>query len=255
MRLGEGFMRLKSFTALSLALLILSAAPALAEEIIYFTNGKTMAIRGHNVEDGMIHVDLGNDGFIAFPESKVERIVEAGQNVYLAPSYSKANVSNGRYDGDIKVKPAAPVRFPVNGGSSVSSKFDSKKGLTVQQAPGSNWQELNPVQRGLHDIHTMYPMANSVNAAARRMGVVGRTSIRQGPNQGGLIGAEGYGGKQIINVKTSHNKNPNRHGVMRIGVRPSIPVNRRGQGAATAPPGGSGSSGNAGSAGSTQGGN
>jgi hypothetical protein len=72
---------------------VLMSAPALAEEIIYFTNGSSLPVRGHVVEGEMIKVDLGNDGFMAFPNSVVEKIVQADADVVLRPSL--ANVIDG----------------------------------------------------------------------------------------------------------------------------------------------------------------
>jgi hypothetical protein len=241
-------MRLKSLILAGMAVAVVSAPAVLAEEIIHFTNGKAMTIKSHEVSDGMVHVDLGSDGFIAFPESRVERIEKAGQDVYLPPSFRKANVANGRYDGDVKVDAGVSNNgaFPVSGRTSTSARYSSKRGTTVQNGGGSNWQELNPVSTGLHDIRTFHPAANNVNRAARGLGAVGRTSIMQMDNSGGLVGAKAFGSKQVIEVKTSHNSQPSRNQVMRIGPRPGMPINRRGQGQGT----GDGSTGaNAGSAG------
>lgn len=72
-------MRARFFLA-GLALLTLAAAPVLAGEVVYFKNGSQMAILGHAVEDGMLHVQLGPESNIAFPVEVVERVV-AGDNV------------------------------------------------------------------------------------------------------------------------------------------------------------------------------
>ena len=72
---------------------VLTAAPALAEEIIYFTNGSSLPVRGHVMEGDMIKVDLGNDGFMAFPSAVVDKIVQADADVVLGPSVS--NVIEG----------------------------------------------------------------------------------------------------------------------------------------------------------------
>lgn len=85
----------------------LAVGPAVAEEIIFFTNGTQMAIRGHSVEGEMVHVDLGDNAFMAFPFEKVERIEKAGENVFLSPSSSSTNKM-------IKVEPV-PGAAPVSG--------------------------------------------------------------------------------------------------------------------------------------------
>ena len=52
----------------------LLASPVLAEEIVYFSNGTAMPIKSYRIEKGMVHVDLGGNGAMAFPESMVDRI-------------------------------------------------------------------------------------------------------------------------------------------------------------------------------------
>jgi hypothetical protein len=61
----------------------LLASPALAEEIIYFTNGTTMPIKSHTVVREMIHVDLGVNSYMAFPLYMVEKVTRAGEEVEL----------------------------------------------------------------------------------------------------------------------------------------------------------------------------
>jgi hypothetical protein len=78
-------MRPKCFILPVLLLLTLSGT-ALAEEIIYFSNGTSMPIRRHEIKGEMIHVDLGSNSFMAFPVRMIERIEEAGKSVALRAS-------------------------------------------------------------------------------------------------------------------------------------------------------------------------
>jgi hypothetical protein len=71
--------------------LILFAGAASAEEIVFFANGSTMPIRAHEIHGEMLHVDLGSDGFMAFPLYMVDKIEKAGQNVILKPSHTPGN--------------------------------------------------------------------------------------------------------------------------------------------------------------------
>jgi hypothetical protein len=71
---------------LVVAAVLLAALPAAAEEIIYFTNGSSLPVRGHVIEGEMIKVDLGDDGVMAFPRFVVDKIVEAPRGVVLKPS-------------------------------------------------------------------------------------------------------------------------------------------------------------------------
>lgn len=80
-------MRNKGFI-LGILVAAVAAGSVSAEEVIYFTNGTVMPIRAHVVEGDTIKVDLGDNGFMAFPKSVVERIEEAGDDVILMPSTS-----------------------------------------------------------------------------------------------------------------------------------------------------------------------
>lgn len=61
----------------------LVAAPTLAEEIVHFTNGTTMAIESHSIEDGAVRVHLGGEGYLAFPLEQIEKIETAEGEVPL----------------------------------------------------------------------------------------------------------------------------------------------------------------------------
>ena len=67
-------MRRLSWLLTVLAVAVLSG-PAMAEEIIYFTNGTTMPVNGHEVDGEMIVVTLEGDATMAFPKEQVERVV------------------------------------------------------------------------------------------------------------------------------------------------------------------------------------
>jgi len=78
------------------ALLVLACAVGLppvvlADEVVHFTNGAEMAVRSHTVERDMVKLDLGNNSFIAFPMAMVDKIVNAGQDVFLNPTIHPAN--------------------------------------------------------------------------------------------------------------------------------------------------------------------
>jgi hypothetical protein len=63
----------------------------------------------------MIHVDLGDDSFMAFPMRMVDRVEKAGKRVSLSPSFSGGN-KQGRSrvadnDGSFPVRAQAPGRY------------------------------------------------------------------------------------------------------------------------------------------------
>jgi hypothetical protein len=67
-------MRRLTYIILALVLVGLSGA-SLADEVVTFTNGTSMPVRSHHVEDGMLHVDLGGNAFLAFPEDMVDGLM------------------------------------------------------------------------------------------------------------------------------------------------------------------------------------
>jgi hypothetical protein len=84
----------------SLARVLLVLAPfgfltsaALADEIVHFANGAEMTVRSHSLEQNnkTVKLDLGGNSFIAFPMSMVDKIVSAGKDVFLNPSFYPSN--------------------------------------------------------------------------------------------------------------------------------------------------------------------
>jgi hypothetical protein len=80
-------MRKTGWLRLGVAALLL-VPPAFAEEIVYFTNGTTLPIRSHRVLGDMVYVDLGDNGFMAFPAFLIEN-VEGTDGVKLKPSTAR----------------------------------------------------------------------------------------------------------------------------------------------------------------------
>ena len=76
---------------LALLLVVVWSLPAAADEIVYFANGTSMAIRSHKVDGDMIRVDLGAGAIMAFPVSMVERVMLGGRDVFTGPTYRPAN--------------------------------------------------------------------------------------------------------------------------------------------------------------------
>jgi hypothetical protein len=77
-------------TVVVLAVFVLAAGAALADEIIHFENGTHLPIRSHTVKDGMVHVVMGTNAKMAFPTSMVDRIERGGRLVY-DPSMATTN--------------------------------------------------------------------------------------------------------------------------------------------------------------------
>ena len=77
-------------TVVAVALFVLTTGVALADEVIHFENGTFLPIRSHTVKDNMVHVVLGSNASMAFPNSMVDRIERGGRLVY-DPSATLAN--------------------------------------------------------------------------------------------------------------------------------------------------------------------
>ena len=88
---------------LLLAVLGLLPSVVLADEIVHFTNGAEMTVRSHAVEQDntMVRLDLGGNSFIAFPMSMVDKIVSAGQDVFLNPSFHPSNQAIAGVPGSV----------------------------------------------------------------------------------------------------------------------------------------------------------
>jgi hypothetical protein len=99
-------MRKSRFLLLFLVVALFSA-PALAQKVIHFANGTSLPIKDFVIEDSMIHVDLGGDGYIAFPAEMIDRVEEAGIAVPFMPS----NVA----DEVVRQVPDPTRDYPVSG--------------------------------------------------------------------------------------------------------------------------------------------
>lgn len=77
-------------TVVALAVFVLAAGAALADEIIHFENGTHLPIRSHTVKDGMVYVVMGSNAKMAFPTSMVDRI-ESGGRLVFDPSAATTN--------------------------------------------------------------------------------------------------------------------------------------------------------------------
>ena len=88
-------MTTKRFGPIVLVVAAIGTLPlaAFADEVVHFTNGAEMTVRSHAVEKEkqMVRLDLGANSFIAFPMAMVDKIVSAGQNVFLNPVFHPSN--------------------------------------------------------------------------------------------------------------------------------------------------------------------
>jgi hypothetical protein len=169
--------------AAALAALLIPGFAA-AEEILHFENGTSMAVRSHEIKDGMIHVDLGSNGFMAFPEHLVESIDVAGKNVKL-----KASTNGGK-------APKAPTVIasgPLGGGTVVRQpEREFPKGINDEGMAGVEVDDKG--------VATVRPFAGSNNPRKRDVRVSGSSAVYSAPpqtrrNGNGLLGATRVGSK------------------------------------------------------------
>ncbi len=120
--------------------------PAVADEVVYFTNGTYLLVTTHQVEKEMISVDLGGNSKMAFPLQMVDKIESAGRSVYLNPTYYPANQAVA---GSVGGQVSNQGLYPVSGAGAVPSRLrtpypstgtgvPANGGLDAQQAVGYN---------------------------------------------------------------------------------------------------------------------
>jgi hypothetical protein len=153
-------MRNKSLVIAALLALV-AVAPALAEEVIYFTNGTVMPIRGHEFDGDQIKVDLGDNGFMAFPRSVVEKI-ESAPGVELRPSTGSNRMVDSKYS-NTRVYAASPRQSPGNPWA-IPTNESTEVRRSVMQAPGG--------------VPVTSAMPNHDHPGARRLQVIDRAAIR-----------------------------------------------------------------------------
>lgn len=149
--------------------LVASALPALADEVIYFTNGATMAIRSHEVEADMIRVNLGAGAVMAFPISMVERVQVGARDVFTGPAYRPSNQALAGEEGakapsvevsrdnTISAEGNLPARYRMNraeanarAGSDDSFTAPASAGRSNRTGPASRFRRPSAPAPGLN---------------------------------------------------------------------------------------------------------
>lgn len=167
--------------ACAAAVVLLAVSGVSAEEVLHFTNGTSMVIRGHEVHDGMIHVDLGDNGFIGFPQAQVEKITEAGRDVYLPGSHLAANVAAESRSG-IRVRAEGRIATgnPVSGndtlrGSARRARSNNRGDESIEDAIAAAGASAPPPGTGL-----AVGLPGATNPRARALRVAGRGDAYRG---------------------------------------------------------------------------
>ncbi len=170
-------------TFLSLAFTATFAAvPALGGEILYFTNGTSMEIESHVIEDGIIQVRLGGQAMMAFSVEQVERIETARGEV--------APLDRNGGSNQMVPTPTAAVQH-----GSVPRNY--RGGGGAAEGPEARGQEQEDVDVDKNGIAVFRPFGRDAGPARRQIGLTGRRELTQGrPNQSGV--ANRVGARKVL---------------------------------------------------------
>jgi len=173
--------------------MLFGTVPALAEEIIYFTNGSSMPIRSYVLDGDMIKIDMGDNSFIGFPMSMVDRIVKAGQDVMLKPSSgSNKMVDLGEMPG---ASHPVTAMLPSREGGQRWKMYDDPRAMAA-----------SAVRRDENGTAVYRPYANSSHPGRRQLGALGNMAIQSDgfarSAEQGIPGTYQFGAKHVIASKT-----------------------------------------------------
>jgi hypothetical protein len=192
----------------------LLASPALAEEIIYFTNGTTMPIKSHTVVREMIHVDLGVNSYMAFPLYMVEKVTRAGEEVEL----NRSTVARNRMATSHAVNASMVQTKPTTETTNLSMEEKVRRYTQAARSGELAASQRNPGQRSTSaDRLTSVDMDStahapprqqfagaSENLSGRRLGIV-RPSQRKTVG-GKIIGKRG--GVELVGLRREFSAPP-----------------------------------------------
>jgi hypothetical protein len=172
----------------SLLVLAVASVPALAEEIVYFTNGSSMPVQSHSIEDGTIRLDLGNQAYVAFPVAQIDRIETA--------------------EGEVRDSGSSPANQMVRGVSTGSVPARHRR-----QWQGSNAGNQTSRGQGVetHNGIAVYrPFANSPAPNKRRITTVagGTRTPTSRPTANGVIGTTQTGSRFTLPTPGAQHKQP-----------------------------------------------
>jgi len=124
-------------------LILLLALPAVAEEIVYFKNGQSMPVVSTELIDGMVHIDMGDNALMAFPEASIERIEVAGKEVNLKAS-DRGGVNRrvtspaGSYSAETSRPPRERELIKVDNSRPSPIETDKETGLAGYRPQGNH---------------------------------------------------------------------------------------------------------------------
>lgn len=183
--------------------LVLFALPAMADEVVYFTNGATMAIRSHEVEGDMIRVNLGAGAIMAFPISMVERVQVGSRDVFTGPAYRPANQAVAGQDGATAESVEVSRDNTIDAEGSLPARYRANRAEATARAGGD-------------DSYT----APASTGSSRRAGPASRFRRPNVPSPGMAApeGSELVGDRYLLSTR-SPDATPNKPEVVSFGPR------------------------------------
>lgn len=161
--------------------------PALAGEVVYFSDGTTMTIESHLSRDGVVRVNLGGQSFMAFPMDRIEKIVTTEGRVLLDEHTASSNQMTAR--------PQA-VAGTINGTTTGRQRRGSWEGELTEATTDSS----RSVDRNGLAVYLPYGAEAPPNK--RGIGVVGRRELYNSPvntsKQQGIIGTRQLGSRHLL---------------------------------------------------------
>ena len=134
----------------SLLVLAVASVPALADEIVYFTNGTSMPVESYSIEDGTIRLDLGDQAYVAFPVAQIDRI-ETTEGEVRNPDLQPANrMVGGGPTGSVpaRYRRQSQGRNSGNRRSTGEAEVETRNGIAVYRpyanSPAANKRQTEP---------------------------------------------------------------------------------------------------------------
>lgn len=172
-------------------LLALLCAPAVADEIVYFTNGTSMTVAGHEIDEGVIRLDLGDQAFVAFPIEQIDKIETTDGITHNANEIRANRIAPG--SGSSAHVPARHRR-QWQGHASSQRRLGAESG----------------VERDRNGVAVYYPYANSPSLGKRQFSVL--ASPNRNPTGsaagGGIVGTVPVGTRSALPSPGSKHRRP-----------------------------------------------
>jgi hypothetical protein len=163
----------KLLTTIGLTFLAAAAGPTLAQEVVYFTNGTTLAVEAHEFEEGRVRVKLGGQSEMAFPLDQVERI-ETVQGAVALPGSNPNRIVAGAVRGEVPPHlRRGSWEGPVPGGPADDRVGVDSKGVAVYRPFGA---DAAPNKRQFAVTGSRHLM-NAPQARSASGGVVGTSRV------------------------------------------------------------------------------